>query len=84
MTQAAPWSPETSPAVAADVQALMFEALRICGILLRPIMPSKADFLLDSLDVPSAERTLADADFGKCSVGSVRSGVRLFDVERKL
>ncbi|OJT09068.1 hypothetical protein TRAPUB_11 [Trametes pubescens] len=82
MTQAAPWSPETAPAVAADVQALMFEALRICGILLRPIMPGKAEFLLDSLDVHPTERTLADAEFGKRSVGEVRSGVRLFDMER--
>ncbi|KAH9854937.1 tRNA synthetases class I (M)-domain-containing protein [Lenzites betulinus] len=81
MTQATPWSPTTSPSVAADVQALVFETLRVCGILLQPFMPGKATLLLDSLAVPEAQRTLSDAAFGKPGVGQPRPGVRLFEVD---
>ncbi|KAI0711019.1 tRNA synthetases class I (M)-domain-containing protein [Cerioporus squamosus] len=81
MTQAAPWAKETSSQDAAYVQALVFETLRECGILLQPIMPGKAALLLDSLGVPAMERTLADAAFARRDVGDVRSGVRLFDVD---
>ncbi|KAI0326731.1 hypothetical protein GY45DRAFT_1258429 [Cubamyces sp. BRFM 1775] len=80
MTQAAPWSKDTSPAVAADVQALIFETLRQCGILLQPFMPETAALLLDSLGVPRDQRTLADAAFGRAGLGDVRPGVRLFDI----
>ncbi|KAI0650852.1 tRNA synthetases class I (M)-domain-containing protein [Trametes meyenii] len=81
MTQAAPWAKDTPPAVAADVQALVFEALRECGILLQPFMPEKAALLLDSLGVSEGQRTIADAAFGKPGIGDVRPGVRLFDVD---
>ncbi len=81
MTQAAPWAKETSSQDAAYVQALVLETLRQCGILLQPIMPGKAALLLDSLDVPATERTLADAAFARRDVEDVRLGVRLFDVD---
>ncbi|RDX55359.1 hypothetical protein OH76DRAFT_1339186 [Lentinus brumalis] len=81
MTQAAPWAKEASSQDAAYVQSLVFETLRQCGILLQPIMPGKAALLLDSLDVPATERTLADAAFARRDVGDVRQGVRLFDVD---
>ncbi|KAI0355421.1 hypothetical protein OH77DRAFT_1454710 [Trametes cingulata] len=81
MTQAAPWSKDTPPSEAAEIQALIFETLRECGILLQPFMPEKAELLLDSLDVPASQRTLADAAFGGPGVGHVRPGVRLFDVD---
>ena len=81
MTQAAPWSKDTPAAVAADVQALVFETMRQCGILLQPFMPEKAALLLDSLGVPPDQRTLADAAFGKADLADVRPGVRLFDID---
>ncbi|KAH9899436.1 tRNA synthetases class I (M)-domain-containing protein [Cubamyces lactineus] len=81
MTRAAPWSNDTSPAVAADVQALIFETLRQCGILLQPFMPETAALLLDSLGVPPDQRSLVDAAFGKAGLGDVRPGVRLFDID---
>ncbi|KAI0677666.1 tRNA synthetases class I (M)-domain-containing protein [Trametes maxima] len=81
MTQAAPWAKDTPASVAADVQTLVLEVLRECGILLQPFMPEKAALLLDSLGVPEGQRTIADAAFGKPGVGDVRPGVRLFDVD---
>ncbi|KAI0832835.1 tRNA synthetases class I (M)-domain-containing protein [Trametes gibbosa] len=81
MTQAAPWSPTTSPTVAAEVQALVFETLRECGILLQPFMPIKTALLLDSLKVREDERTLAFASFGMRGVLDVKPGVRLFEVD---
>ena len=80
MTHAAPWAKETSPSVAADVQALVFETLRQSGILLQPIMPDTATLLLDSLGIPQGQRTIADAAFGRNDLGEVRRGVRLFDM----
>ncbi|KAL7282709.1 hypothetical protein ACG7TL_004183 [Trametes sanguinea] len=81
MTVAQPWHKSTSPTVAADVQALIFETLRQCGILLQPIMPEKTTVLLDALGVPTTQRTLADAAFGRPGVGDVRPGVRLFNMQ---
>lgn len=81
MTQAAPWSKETSVNIAADVQSLILETLRQCAILLQPIMPDKATLLLDSLGVSPIHRTLADAGFGRRPIGEVRAGVRLFDID---
>ncbi|KAI0787319.1 hypothetical protein C8Q74DRAFT_1315322 [Fomes fomentarius] len=46
MTDAAPWSSETSANIAAEVQAVIFETLRQCGILLQPVMPGKFAILL--------------------------------------
>lgn len=40
------------------------EALRIAGILLQPIMPTKATRLLDDLRVPADRRTIAYATRG--------------------
>ena len=81
MTQAAPWSKDTPPAVAADVQTLMLETLRQCGVLLQPVLPDTAARLLDALGVPAARRSLADAAFGRPGLGEVVPGVRLFDVK---
>ncbi|KAI0751186.1 tRNA synthetases class I (M)-domain-containing protein [Daedaleopsis nitida] len=81
MTQAAPWSKETSETVAAEVQMLVLEALRQSAILLQPVMPDKTTVLLDSLGVSPTQRTLADAGFGRRRIGSVRMGVRLFDLD---
>ncbi|KAG9239679.1 tRNA synthetases class I (M)-domain-containing protein [Amylocarpus encephaloides] len=40
------------------------EALRICGILLQPYMPTKAAELLDMIGVHESRRTFQDAQFG--------------------
>ncbi|KAI9057422.1 hypothetical protein FKP32DRAFT_1661126 [Trametes sanguinea] len=41
MTVAQPWHSSTSLRASADVQALVFETLRQCAILLQPVMPEK-------------------------------------------
>ncbi|KAI0371503.1 hypothetical protein BV20DRAFT_1016920 [Pilatotrama ljubarskyi] len=81
MTVAQPWSKDTPQSVAAEVQRLVFETLRECGILLQPFMPEKAALLLDSLGIPASQRTLWDAAYGKPGLGDVRPGVRLFDLD---
>ncbi|KAI0722508.1 tRNA synthetases class I (M)-domain-containing protein [Earliella scabrosa] len=83
MTSAAPWSNDTPAPVAAEVQALVLETLRQCGILLQPIMPGKATSLLDLLGVSPSERTLAHATFGASALSGVStSNVRLFDMSK--
>ena len=83
MTSAAPWSNDTPAPVAAEVQALVLETLRQCGILLQPIMPGKATSLLDLLGVSPSERTLAHATFGSSALSGVStSNVRLFDMSK--
>ncbi len=79
MTHTAPWSPFTPPDMIVDVQTMILECLRISGILLQPFIPEKAGKLLDALDVPVEERSLAFAGVEEGSVGVVRPGVRLFD-----
>ncbi|KAI9739760.1 MAG: methionyl-tRNA synthetase [Cirrosporium novae-zelandiae] len=50
------------------------EALRICGILLQPYMPSKASQLLDMLGVNQEQRTFADTKLrGDIVYGTSRS-----------
>lgn len=59
------------------------EALRICGILLQPFMPSKSGQLLDMLGVSPDKRSFeaaqvgADGDYGvtKVDMGSRMGGV---------
>ncbi len=57
-----------------DVIYLCAEALRICGILLQPYMPSKMGKLLDMLGVDPSARGLenatfqSDADYGTPNV----------------
>ena len=40
------------------------ETLRVCGILLQPVMPGTMSALLDRLGAPPAHRTRAHAAFG--------------------
>ncbi|KAJ3553901.1 hypothetical protein NM688_g3375 [Phlebia brevispora] len=81
MTETAPWAPSTSPATVAAVYEATLETLRVCGILLQPFMPSKAEMLLDALGVEPGQRTMEYAELGKGAIGEVRS-VRLFDVPK--
>ena len=59
LTVSAPWHMQdpTGPVVYA------FSALRLSGILLQPIMPSKSAELLDRLGVPEEKRRWEDADW---------------------
>ena len=41
------------------------EALRVCGLLLQPAMPTAAASLLDHLGVPAAERGAAHFGYGR-------------------
>ncbi|OBZ70134.1 putative methionine--tRNA ligase, mitochondrial [Grifola frondosa] len=80
VTQATPWHRDTPLDVTSNVQALVLECLRQCGILLQPFMPSKAELLLNALDVPAEQRTLAYAAFGSPGLNQVQRGIRLFEV----
>ena len=52
-----PWLLAKSDPVRRDwVLALVFETLRICGLLLQPCVPSLSSKLLDRLNVPIDER----------------------------
>jgi methionyl-tRNA synthetase len=74
--QSEPWDmkntedPTDVPARLNTVIALTAEVLRICGILLQPYMPEKAQQLLDQLGVDDSKRTAeyaviaADVDYG--------------------
>jgi methionyl-tRNA synthetase len=58
-------SPWKMPQAERDmVTQLTIESLRICGILLTPIIPEKASTLIDSIGVPLARRTWSDARVG--------------------
>lgn len=79
MTETAPWAKSTPVSVTLNVQTLILECLRICGILLQPFMPSKSSMLLDALGVATEQRTLGVAELGQGQVGQVQPGVRLFE-----
>ena len=52
-----PWLLAKSDPVRRDwVLALVFETLRVCGLLLQPCVPSLSSKLLDRLNVPNDER----------------------------
>ncbi|KAF7795545.1 hypothetical protein EIP86_006707 [Pleurotus ostreatoroseus] len=83
MTETAPWAPTTEPCTVAAVYEATLETLRVCGILLQPFMPSKAEMLLDALGVDPVQRTMASSALGKGAIGDVRSGVRLFEMAKR-
>ncbi|THH10301.1 hypothetical protein EW146_g8411 [Bondarzewia mesenterica] len=58
-----PWSKKTEISIVKEVYAISIETLRICGILLQPFTPTKAQELLDALKVPHSERTWSHARF---------------------
>jgi methionyl-tRNA synthetase len=70
LTATAPWklrnapSPENAEAVSWIIYHAA-EALRIAGILLQPVMPTKMGELLDVLGVEPNNRSMNDAVFGK-------------------
>jgi len=78
LTDSAPWAASTETATVVEVYTAITEALRVCGILLQPFIPSKAEQLLDALGVAKDQRDTAFAGLGEGSIGLVTGGVRLF------
>lgn len=83
MTESAPWAASTSTDTIEAVYTTILETLRICGILLQPFMPSKAEMLLDALGTQPEQRTIMHSLLGQGKIGHVQSGVRLFDVTKR-
>lgn len=63
LQHSAPWGVQDKEKVNGIIY-LCAESLRICGILLQPYMPSKAQQLLDQLGVDPAKRMFQDVEFG--------------------
>lgn len=83
MTVTKPWSQNTATELVEQVYAVSLETLRICGLLLQPFTPTKAEELLDYLDVPKDLRTWNHARLMGGTVGNVQRGVRLFSLPSK-
>ena len=82
ITATAPWLKTTAPETVAAVYEATLETLRVCGVLLQPFMPSKADMLLNGLGVNPEQRTMAYSGMEAGQLGEVQSGVRLFEPTR--
>lgn len=67
----APWKSAASDlAHAGEALALALESLRVAGILLQPVMPTKMETLLTAFDVAQEKRSFNDAkSFGEISHG---------------
>ena len=78
-----PWNKGTSPSEVEQAIALSSEALRICGVVLQPFMPTKAAELLDSLGVPADEREWRHSGWLKGSAGTFAAGKVLFPRDPK-
>ena len=78
LTNTAPWGRDVPAKTVAEIHAVTLETLRVCAILLQPIIPDKAGELLDALGVPEDQRTAAFAVLGHGQVGAITPGVCLF------
>ncbi|KDO34157.1 methionyl-tRNA synthetase [Saprolegnia parasitica CBS 223.65] len=56
-----------------NTMLLSMEAARLSALLLLPVIPSTATGILDYLNVPHAQRTLAHAKFGQSTYGPIRN-----------
>ncbi|OQS01467.1 methionyl-tRNA synthetase [Achlya hypogyna] len=57
----------------ANTMYISMEAARISAILLSPVIPATATGILDYLNVPLAQRTLAHAKFSRSTYGPIRN-----------
>jgi methionyl-tRNA synthetase len=73
-----PWARSTPGSTVEKVYALSLEILRICGILLQPFIPGKADMLLNAMKIPRTQRTLQHAWCLRGTVNYITPGVKLF------
>lgn len=55
----APWAADAQPDAIHRCVFLAMECLRVCGTLLSPVMPDAMTAMLDTLQVPAAQRTWA-------------------------
>ncbi|KAI0053765.1 hypothetical protein FA95DRAFT_484434 [Auriscalpium vulgare] len=78
LTVTEPWAKSTPPGLTQQVYALSLETLRVCGILLQPFIPSKAEELLNALGAPASMRTWRHGRYAGGAVGDVLPGVKLF------
>jgi len=83
LTTLEPWSEVHPPETVLSCYLTALETLRITGILLQPFIPHASKKLLDGLNIPAEERSIAYARVGNGEVGGgllmdVR-GVRLFE-----
>ena len=65
-------TPQLTGAAQDQLDAVLYctlETLRVCGILLQPIMPRATAALLDRLNTPHTHRTCDHAIFG-CAAGT--------------
>jgi methionyl-tRNA synthetase len=73
-----PWKNAINPVLRAQMYTVSLEALRICGILLQPFIPTKSTELLNALGITTEERTWAFAEIAKGRIGEVRQDMILF------
>ena len=80
------WSIHTQTEQVEKLDSIIYlcaESIRICGILLQPVMPDRMKYVLDLLGVDEGRRTFADAVVGAdewygepmVAVGRGREGV---------
>ncbi|GBE80236.1 Probable methionine--tRNA ligase [Sparassis crispa] len=79
VTQTSPWNDRATPVeVALSVHTVVLHALRVCGILLQPFIPSKASLVLDQLSIPENERNLNFANSRNVTLGELLPRVQIF------
>lgn len=78
MTRTQPWSKKVESSTQAIVYA--YHALRLTGILLQPVIPTKAGELLDRLGVDETDRNWQGAVWPvEVDVEKIRSGLGRVD-----
>jgi methionyl-tRNA synthetase len=73
-----PWAATTAENDRAKAIALSSETLRICGIVMQPFIPAKAEELLDALGVPPDQREWRQSEWLAGSVSEHLPGKLLF------
>lgn len=66
-----PWKLTDSPSELNTVLHLTYESLRICSILMLPVMPNKMAVILDTFAIANDDRFFENAVFGKGSKGRI-------------
>ncbi|KIP06150.1 hypothetical protein PHLGIDRAFT_73115 [Phlebiopsis gigantea 11061_1 CR5-6] len=82
LTNTAPWGRDVPAETVAETHAITLETLRICAILLQPVIPDKAGELLDALGIPKDQRMTEYAALGHGQVGAITPGVCLFTLPK--
>lgn len=83
-TQAKPWQLVKDPSSLDRLQtvlSLSIETLRLCGLLLQPIIPEAADKILNRIGIPATARNI---EFIKYCLGELQVFDRSYGTSRKL